>query len=270
MLYWIAISEDILPLSGDLKRPQHWPPAMSVEPSSMWASGGGGFGPAQTSSRFLDNFYKNYDARWPDTWKYLWRMVLLIFNYFNHIHHRPSSSAVPNLSVTGRSYSTTDLNKFVHPCIPCHMISISLKYLTNSYFEFWENQQSEQILWPPEHLHHPAQLRPPGGCRRPPPQLQLRLPEILRCRPQQQQQQQLGLEADVQQSDQGEGHRGQHQQTLQQQVLCQCRCFRYNNDGTKIIFPEQKVIIQLWGFVSWNQSRHKVENKQACSLSAFP
>ena len=139
---------------------------------------------------------------------------LIIFNYFNHIHHRPSSSAVPNLSVTGRSYSTTDLNKFVHPCR--HMISIFLWYLTNSYSEFWENQQSEQILWPPEHLQQPAQLRPRGGCRRSPPQLQLRLPEILSCRPQQQQQ--LGLEADVQQSDQGEEQRGQHQQTLQQQV----------------------------------------------------
>ena len=167
-------------------------------------------------------------------------------NYFNHIHHRPSSSAVPNLSVTGRSYSTTDLNKFVHPCR--HMISIFLWYLTNSYSEFWENKQSEQILRPPEHLQHPAQLRPRGGCRRPPPQLQLRLPEILSCRPQQQQQ--LGLEADVQQSDQGAEQRGQHQQTLQQQVLCQCRFIFHNHNRNKITFPEQKVIIQLWGFVS--------------------
>ena len=60
-----------------------------VEPRSLWSDGGGGsYGPTYSSSRFLDNFYNNYDN--------------------NTVTARPSASSIPNLSVIGRSFSAMD------------------------------------------------------------------------------------------------------------------------------------------------------------------
>ena len=179
-------------------------------------------------------------------WKYLWRMVLLIFNYFNHIHHRPSSSAVPNLSVTGRSYSTTDLNKFVHPCIPCHMISISLKYLTNFILRSerinsrskYSGRQNIYTTQPSSgHEEAAGGLHPSYsyGSRR-------------------------SSAAGLNNNSSGSRPMSSSQTRERVTEASTNRPFssrssvnvdgRYNNDGTKTIFPEQKVIIQLWGFVS--------------------
>ena len=65
-----------------------------VEPRSLWSDGGGGgaYGPAYSSSKFLDNFYNKYDN--------------------NTVAARPSASSIPNLSVIGRSFSSMDQQKY--------------------------------------------------------------------------------------------------------------------------------------------------------------
>ena len=73
-----------------------WGGGTSGEPSSNR--------PGYSSSRFLDNFYKNYDTR------------LMVKNNYQQkqkktCNFRPSSSSIPNLSVIGKSYSSADLNR---------------------------------------------------------------------------------------------------------------------------------------------------------------